>query len=598
MNDLLGHGQYVVGVALLIVIFALLGLCVFQILIGRYFEESLDYLLLSPAIGIATLCVSTAILGKWGVPVSSSTLLWLYLALIVAAVNVRRLTQQNRNSKWPSFPSLTQGGLFLAIAVFIGLSPYYQLVTRPDFVAGFGTSVTWTNNDLGAYLQMASNVVHSGFNNAGYIDGWNAGFQASFDHPAAQTFFAASSQLLFRNPFQMGIVVVSALLGSLFLTGIVVARQLSHRIPPFWTVVTSAAIVINPAVFAMIANFFFAQLLAICLVMCAFALGVMCIKQSMNWQLMCLLSLVSFAAFLTSPEIAVVLVPPILVACVLQLPRDVWINTISRLVGTHVFFGVMLRILSGSLIFDQIAVLRRNTGGGVAGWKANLLSPTALLGFAPTQLSGPYSSGTRILDGAVIIIALFFIVRLAAIRKLNRRAFLFLVVFLIPIIPAVLKWGSDGYQTWKLLTTLVPFLGITLWSIAKRQDHNSFAPIQQYLSLLVIGATIAWVGFVWRETSSTSYINRDAAGVSLSVQMKRQTGVNILVAPYFETMALSVISGRPTHISSPSYQFPNGQPIKYGCTLTTKDRLKDLTNAGEIVHERGVYVLIGTPKCD
>jgi hypothetical protein len=598
MNDLLGHAQYVAGVALLIVVYALIGLCVLQIVVGKAINENLDYLLLSPGLGVATLCISSVILGKWGVPVSSGNLLLLFLGLVAAAASTCRRDRDIRISKWITGPPSAQFVRFLIIAVLIGLAPYYQLMNHPGFVAGFGTSATWTNNDLGAYLQMASNVVHSGFHNAGFIDGWNAGFQASFDHPAAQTLFAASSQLLFRDPFQMGIVVVSALLGSLFMTGIVLARRLSHRIPSFWTVVTSAAIVVNPAVFAMVANFFFAQLLAICLVMCAFALGVLCIHRSMTWQLMSLLSLVSFASFLTSPEIAIVLVPPILVVCVLQLQPDVWFKTISRLVGTHLLFGLVLRIVSGSLLFDQVAVLRRNTGGGVAGWKANLLSPTALLGFAPTQLSGPYSTGTRILDALVISIALIVIVRFAVIRKLNWKAFFFLSVFLFPILPAILKWGSDGYQTWKLLTTLVPFVGITLWSIGKLQDHNAFSPIQQYLSLLVIGATIAWVGFVWRETSSTSYINRDAAGVSLSVQMKRQTGVNILVAPYFETMALSVVSGRPTHISSPSYQFPNGQPIKYGCTLTTKDRVKDLTNAGEIVHERGVYVLIGTPKCD
>ena len=598
MNDLFGHSQYVIAIASSVILYAVLGVCVLQISIGRKIEEKLDHLLLSPAIGIATLCISSSVMGKWEIPVSSRNIFFLYIVLIVAAVITGWRNKKIQISNWITRSHLSKAVLFLVVAVLVGFVPYYQLMMHQDFLPGFGTSATWTNNDLGAYLQMATNVVHSGFNNAGFIDGWDAGFQASFDHPAAQSFFAASSQLLLREPFQMGIVVVSSLLASLFMAGVVVARRISHQIPPSWTVVTSAAIVVNPAIFGLVANFFFAQLLAICLTMCIFALGVLYMKKDWTLQFMFLLSLAVFAIFLTSPEIAIILVIPIVFVSILQLPRQAWIKTSFKFVGAFLLFGLLLRIGSGSLISDQLAVLQRNTGSGVAGWESNFLSPTALLGFAPTQLAGPYSSGTRVLDALLIGFGLIILFKMTAAKRINWRAFSFLCIFLFPVIPAVVKWGSTGYQTWKIITTLVPFIGIALWSIGKSQDRDTAAPIKQYLSLLVVGATIAWVGFVWRETAPTSYINRDAAGVSLSAEMKKQSGVNILVAPFFETMALSVIPGRPSHISSPSYQFPNGQPLKYGCTLTTKERVKDIPNAGKIVHERGVYVLIGTPKCD
>jgi hypothetical protein len=31
-------------------------------------------------------------------------------------------------------------------------------MVKPGFPSGFGTSATWTNNDLGAYIKMATNV--------------------------------------------------------------------------------------------------------------------------------------------------------------------------------------------------------------------------------------------------------------------------------------------------------------------------------------------------------------------------------------------------------------------------------------------------------
>jgi len=598
MNDLYGHSQYVIAVAFSLILYAVLGLCILQISIGRKIEEKLDYLLLSPAIGVASLSISSSVMGKWGIPVSSRNLFFLYFFLIVTAVITSWRNKRNVIANWVTTSHLRRAGPLLVVAVLVGLSPYYALMLHHDFLPGFGTSATWRNNDLGSYLQMASNVVHSGFNNAGYIDGWNAGAQASFDHPAAQSFFAASSQLLFRKPFQMGIVVVSTLLASLFMAGVVVVRRISHRIPPFWAVITSAAIVINPAIFGMVANFFFAQLLAICLTMCAFALGVLSLQKVWSWQSMFLMSVVSFAIFLASPEIAVILLPLILLASALHLPREVWLKTSLKLLCSYSLFGVLLRILSGSLLLDQLDVLHRNTGAGVAGWEANLLSPAALLGFAPTQFYGPYSSGTRILDVLVILFTVVVIFTMTMKKRINSKACSFLCIFLVPVILAVLKWGSTGYQTWKLITTVVPFVGVTLWTLGKSEDTVTNARIRPYISVLVIGATVGWSGYLWRDTTSSSFINSDAAGVSLSVQMKKQSGVNIFVAPYFETMALSVISERPTQMMPPTYQFPNGQSLKYGCTLTTKERVKDLPNAGKIIYQQGDYVLVGTPKCD
>jgi hypothetical protein len=117
------------------------------------------------------------------------------------------------------------------------------------------------------------------------------------------------------------------------------------------------------------------------------------------------------------------------------------------------------------------------------------------------------------------------------------------------------------------------------------------------ISMLTVGATFSWSGFVWKDAQASSFINPDVAEVALSASSDRQDGINILLSPFFETMAVSAITGVPSHLSSMTYQFSTGQELRYSCTLTTIDRVVEIRNSGPIVHRRGDYVLIGSPKC-
>jgi urea transporter len=182
-------------------------------------------------------------------------------------------------------------------------------------------------------------------------------------------------------------------------------------------------------------------------------------------------------------------------------------------------------------------------------------------------------------------------------KKIDLTVSLSIVSLCCLVAVGVQKWGIDGYQTWKLITTFTPFFMImfliALLSITSKGAPGSWI----LLSLITVGATYSWSGSIWMDQQS-SYLSQDLAQITRTAEIKRQEGVNVLIEPFFETMAASVMSGVPSSMSSSSYPFFTGQDPEFACTLATEATLATLKNPGPIIARRGRYVLVGTPVCD
>jgi hypothetical protein len=162
---------------------------------------------------------------------------------------------------------------------------------------------------------------------------------------------------------------------------------------------------------------------------------------------------------------------------------------------------------------------------------------------------------------------------------------------------ATQKWGTDGYQAWKLITALTPFFMLVLLSlllVTRNYEKSVFAIA---VAMFTVGATFSWSGAIWKDGQPSGYIGQDLAQILNLEKTSTQTGLNVFLAPFFETMAASVISGAPTRLVSPTYT-QQGQPILYRCTITTTDKLPFLPDHGPIAAQRGQYILVGTPVCD
>lgn len=596
-DQLKGFLQYGTAIVFVLGIFSFVGkscLSLFQITRNLGQNQKLD--LLAPSIGAAAISLPLVYVAQRGVAISNFVV-WLVIVLLGLPLAVRKiLSTKQRIDLTSRITSNIRLWSIYPLAAAAGLVPYMQLLVKPGFPAGFGTSATWTNNDLGVYIQMATNVGKSGVRDAGLVTGWNAGLQASFDHPSAHSFFVAVARILNREPYQVGIVLMATIVAIIFLASTFVVQNLSksqhHSI-----LLASGLVVINPPLVAAVTNFFYPQLFSISIVIGYLGLAiVVCRNRQSTWG-PGLLAFLTTAVLLVSVEIAAVLIPLVTLFVFAMSPRNLWKNIFLKITGSHLVILSLLYLLNRELLQSQIDVLFKLSGSGVAGWKSNFVSPSMIFGLTPNQFAGPYSSGTRLLDAFIF----FAIVAICVTKVYQERKNSLLVLSLSTLIGltafAIRKWGVDGYQTWKLITSLTPFFMLLFISLLLKARGKEKSIVAVAVAMFTVGATFNWTGSIWKDGEVSSYLNQHLAEILRLKKTSTQTGLNVLLAPYFETMAASVISGAPSRLSSPNY-FNGGEPIYYRCTVTTEDKLSLLPGHGPIVAKKGPYILVGTPECD
>ena len=597
VDQFLGFAKYNFAITLLLFVFYIVGLNMLQICGFKTIIDKNQSILIGPVVGAATLSIPMVVIAHHQIAISL-LLTWAVIIGLTLPLFVIFYLRKTRNgvSIFGDYFAWKKIG-YLPVAAVVGLLPYAQLLIKPNFTPGLGTSATWTNNDLGAYIQMATNVSRAGVHDAGLVTGWNAGFQASFDHPSAHSFFAMASQILHKQPYQMGIVLMATVVSMAFLAAIFVLRQLiEYKIQTLGLL--ALCTLINPAIVAAICNFFFPQIISIAIVIGLLGLSLVTVKNNDSIGRYLLMSVLCFSVLFISVEMIVVLIPIAIGFAVLNGPIRDCPKFIVRFLTVNFVLMLIFAVLENDLVFSQIKVLTKLSATGVAGWKSNFVSPSLLFGLSPNQFGGPYSSGTRFFDS--MILCALTVIMIQKFRE-NRRTLLFStsLVFCFAIIGiASIRWGIDGYQTWKLVTSLSPFLFIFIILILAFGRPISRAQIAIFVALFTAGATFSWSASIWKDGQPSGYINKDLSQILNLKKTKSQTGLNISLAPFFETMAASVISGAPTHMSSPSYYFYQGQENLFRCTLTTEAQLPQLKNHGPVVAQRGTYVLVGTPACD
>lgn len=596
-----GLSEYLVAVAYLLTLFGFAGAAVLLICNLDKHISFTSLLLLSPAVGVSFLTTVLVFVAHHEIGISYQVVWSLMVAVI--ALGVLRVGTLRRFGVLPLEMVLQRWwvwGLSLVALSSAGLLPYFFLLVKRDFPTGLGTSVTWTNNDLGVYIQMATNVAKTGIKDAGLVTGWNAGAQASFDHPAAHSFFAAVSRLLFREPYQSGIILIAVVTACLIGSAVAIVKTYTANKGSFALFFSALVVVINPPVLGAVANFFFPQLLSVGLTVTYFALALILLKSKNPIQYrnhVPGLFLVVSTLFV-SVEIAIVLIPLFIffasVECGIResLPK--------LLKSTYFVFPALaiLVLMEFDLFRSQFEIFTKMNSAGVAGWKSNFVSLSMIIGITPSEFGGPYGVGTRLTDVLLVALVVGGIIVFSRKGLLHLRAVGGIFILGLMVAAAVMRWGVDAYQTWKLVTTLTPVFYILLLIIFCRLQSRPQKFNLLPLTIAIVSASLVWSAQIWAQTSKTSYLNEELIQISRLKVTRSQTALNILISPYFETMAASVMTGVPTHLASPSYFFFQGQELLYRCTLTTRSRLRDVPNAGPIVAERGDYLLVGSPQCD
>lgn len=596
------HLQYLLAVLFALVVFATIGLLLLRAAWPGVRAEKRHQMLLAPGIGMATVTLATTMVSRYEIGISAR-LTWSVIAgitFVAGAVAWRRRDRSvlsvaapvDSGTWWRSVWWLPMGSL-------VGLVPYAQLFLKDLIPAGYLTSATWTNNDLGAYLLTSTNVQYAGIGNAGLVAGIDVGKWARFDHPAAHVLFSTISGIFGTEPHKVGIVYMAIAIAVLWCASIVVVENLSYRRLSASRALLLAVAVINVGIVSTVANFFVSQVVTIAYLIVIFGVTCIAMKGSMGTGFPIVLAPIALASFLTSPEVTVPLAPLLVIVCVLH--TKAWRDPRQLAVTSAVFVAciALVAAVRWEMISSQFEVVARNAGFAEAGWKSNFFSFAMLGGFVPTQFGGPFAKSVHVLDVLILAVLIGWLIR-RVIAGTSGAGIPFGVSALAAmLVVGAARWGTDAYRTWKMVVTCSPFFVLLLLALAwksgtgaSRADSVSVA-----VCLIVIGASFAWTGEIWKSAGPSSYVNSDLASLATTPEARRQTELNIYVAPYFETMAAASVAGDRTLMASPSYFLPFGQPLRPGCTLTTKQNLANLKDVGPVIARRGNYLLVGTPRC-
>lgn len=595
--------QYPVAVAIAIGVFAIVGLAVMRAVDMRTTMSPRHRLYLAPGVGMASVTLVATVISRYKVGISASVTWLVIFGVTVTCGGFAALTRRRRppvdDNHGAVGWSASGLGSWLASASVVGFGPYVQLFLRDLIPAGYMTSATWTNNDLGVYLLGAANVQKAGIANAGLMAGVDMGEYARFDHPATHVLFSVVSGIFRTAPHKVGIVFMATAIGVLWSASVVVIEKLTERQLSSGRALLLSVMILNVGVAATVGNFFISQLVSIAYMMVVFGVVAAMLHDRINPWVAIVVAVVVLTGFVTSPEITVPFTPIVVLVCLLH--ARAWRNMRQTAIAIAVFIlsvGVFAAFRY-ELLSSQFEVLTRTAGFAEAGWRSNFLSLVTLGGLAPGQYGGPYTTTVRSLDAVILVLGILWIGR----RFLTRTSGLgvpagILVTGLMPIVAAS-RWGVDAYRTWKLVVTCTPFFVLLVLALAWRRHPRSSRgeSISIVACLVVLGASFSWTSGVWRDAGPTSYINSNLASLAATPEARRQVALNISVAPYFETMGAASLVGNGAVMASPSYFLPNGQPLVSACTLTTLQNLATLKKHGPVIAQRGNYVLVGTPRC-
>ena len=489
----------------------------------------------------------------------------------------------------------------------ISSSIYYLWVTISSSTSKpYLNSFTLGNNDLGVYLIDSTNIAKTGYLNSGDIISLDPTHWIATDHPAAKSFLAVTPALFNLKNWQFGNIGMIFLV-TLLSTGLMTLAKDVLKIRNGTSSLITLASLTSPYIFYTVGNFFLAQVMCLPLLL----LGINSVLLKMRIRKRILIQSITFAALLiTSSELSIVLF--LLTLSIQILNKILKMARRDKQVKSD-YLNVLedLHITLDSFILGCIAVLpwafsainqfSISAKNGIGGWPLFVWNPLTWFGVSPI--------GAK--NSIISVLCLFFIIFLKFLFKSNLRnsrnslAYGLLGIVFSLMILGVLKWGTSGYQTWKLFTTLQPLLVVLILStiiprkMKRRFFNNLTVVLMIFLSALQIFSGIQQSKKIFPHKDFNHHVISTDFRLLLSSEIaKRQVSLDILVQPYFETMASSSIAQVPVNFVSPTY-YSGGEfwPFRSTCTVTKKEFLDRLNKNPQIRAQVGDYLLVDNPRC-
>jgi hypothetical protein len=427
------------------------------------------------------------------------------------------------------------------------------------------------NNDVAAYAVSANEFLKSGFSNSNHfvsndMNNWTK--TSAYFTPNTVISFVASIFHLRAWQVMIPVMILAVTFAILSLARL--ASSFFPKMSKLTAIIIGGVCMLIPLTDYMVANYFLGQVFSI-------GVGAIILASLTEVYRDNRLSTLQTIEIVSVTVLGVFTYPPFLIPFfIVSFCWGVGISSIlQKKFNVALILKMSLAILAGELL--SLPYLKTALGlmlggmnaGGGGGWHLPFLTPQAIFVWPRWIGSSQPFSFVMFLWSVFYLGAFIFIYRsnIDTVRK-REVGLLFLLgnIGLVAIL-YLRHMGRDNYQTWKLISYMVPIFILLLLVVLV----SGFRFGHLVLAIVVTVASMAPIAQWWNTLHGGSgLVSSDMAMLESRHMTKKYVELNIDVKPWGETMAFAaVVNDSRIHLVAQSYFASSENPND--CTLVRND---------------------------
>ena len=183
--------------------------------------------------------------------------------------------------------------------------------------------------------------------------------------------------------------------------------------------------------------------------------------------------------------------------------------------------------------------------------------------------------------------AFVLVLTFSHMRVKNRihESLLLMSLMLVPFIFAI-KYGWDGYQTWKLITYIVPICVLIIFTLLSKNKTLIYFS----LCFLLLQPVVLWRPIAAHTTQQIT--TQEAFEVSKIVNAKAITSINVNAGDFWQSMLVSSLL-TTRHIALNAITYAPVSSISDTCTIV--DKKNKLYNSELVSYKNSLYAIVNLP---
>lgn len=260
--------------------------------------------------------------------------------------------------------------------------------------------------------------------------------------------------------------------------------------------------------------------------------------------------------------------------------------------------AVLVAVLLSAVSLQNALNIFKGQSTGTAGWPLPALSsPTVLMW--PMGI-GHHTSLQNVVASWVIVLAVAVVALVAAWRRALRVSVRLAIVLLsassLVVLGAVVIYGPDRYQTWKMEAFLLPFVvmatlpALSAWAVGTVRPGPALTAAA--VGAVALGPFMTWAPTLQQPTAA-SITTSGLAALAESPSLSNVSSLNIRLPSYFETMSAGAIITKSAVVLTGNSYSPALTALDT-CTLTKREMLSP--HETNFIDLGGGYVLLNRPS--